>query len=108
NAWISAPVNDDGKILLGCINIDDVVDIIRDQAEQQALSAAGLDEDEDMFSPVQRAFRRRVVWLGVNLCTAFMAASVVGRFEGTIEQIVALAVLTPIVAVLGRYARTRA
>src|SRR3546814_96834 len=105
--WISAPVVDDGNILLGRITIDDVVDIIRDQAEHQALSAAGLDEDEDMFSPVPRAFRRRVVWLGVNLCTAFLAASVVGRFEGTIEQIVALAVLMPIVAGMGGNAGTQ-
>ena len=105
--WISAPVVDDGNILLGRITIDDVVDIIRDQAEHQALSAAGLDEDEDMFSPVQRAFRRRVVWLGVNLCTAFLAASVVGRFEGTIEKIVALAVLMPIVAGMGGNAGTQ-
>ncbi|WP_027079258.1 magnesium transporter [Luteimonas mephitis] len=105
--WISAPVVDDGNILLGRITIDDVVDIIRDQAEHQALSAAGLDEDEDMFSPVQRAFRRRVVWLGVNLCTAFLAASVVGRFEGTIQQIVALAVLMPIVAGMGGNAGTQ-
>ncbi len=105
--WISAPVVDDGNILLGRITIDDVVDIIRDQAEHQALSAAGLNEDEDMFSPVPRAFRRRVVWLGVNLCTAFLAASVVGRFEGTIEQIVALAVLMPIVAGMGGNAGTQ-
>ena len=105
--WISAPVVDDGNILLGRITIDDVVDIIRDQAEHQALSAAGLDEDEDMFSPVPRAFRRRVVWLGVNLCTAFLAASVVGRFEGTIQQIVALAVLMPIVAGMGGNAGTQ-
>src|SRR5690606_14480990 len=105
--WMSAPVVDDGNILLGRIIIDDVVDIIRDQAEHQALSAAGLDEEEDMFSPVPRAFRRRVVWLGVNLCTAFLAASVVGRFEGTIEQIVALAVLMPIVAGMGGNAGTQ-
>lgn len=105
--WISAPVVDDGNILLGRITIDDVVDIIREQAEHQALSAAGLDEDEDMFSPVRRAFRRRLLWLGINLCTAFLAASVVGRFEGTIEKIVALAVLMPIVAGMGGNAGTQ-
>ncbi|TXH14686.1 MAG: magnesium transporter, partial [Gammaproteobacteria bacterium] len=70
--WISAPVVDGNNILLGRITIDDVVDIIREQAEHQALSAAGLDEDEDMFSPVPRAARRRMVWLGVNLATAFL------------------------------------
>ena len=62
--WISAPVVDDNNILLGRITIDDVVDIIREQAEHQALGAAGLDEDEDLFSPVPRALRRRMLWLG--------------------------------------------
>ena len=105
--WISAPVVDDGNVLLGRITIDDVVDIIRDQAEHQALSAAGLDEDEDLFSPVSRAFRRRLIWLGVNLLTAFLAASVVGRFEGSIEQLTALAVLMPIIAGMGGNAGTQ-
>lgn len=77
---------DDNNILLGRITIDDVVDIIREQAEHQAMSAAGLDEDEDMFSPARRAFRRRLIWLSINLCTAFLASSVVSRFEGTIEN----------------------
>ncbi|HET6604267.1 MAG TPA: magnesium transporter [Xanthomonadaceae bacterium] len=99
--WISAPVVDDNNILLGRITIDDVVDIIREQAEHQALGAAGLDEEEDLFSPIRRAVRGRVVWLGVNLLTAFMAAFVIGRFEATIEQVVALAVLMPIVAGIG-------
>jgi len=99
--WISAPVVDENNILLGRITIDDVVDIIREQAEHQVFSAAGLDEDEDLFSPVVRATRRRLLWLGINLGTAFLAASVVGRFEATIEQIVALAVLMPIVAGMG-------
>ncbi|HEX7803356.1 MAG TPA: magnesium transporter [Pseudoxanthomonas sp.] len=105
--WISAPVVDDNNILLGRITIDDVVDIIREQAEHQALGAAGLDEDEDLFSPVSRAFRRRLTWLGINLGTAFLASSVVGRFEGTIEKIVALAVLMPIVAGMGGNAGTQ-
>lgn len=105
--WISAPVVDDGNILLGRITIDDVVDIIRDQAQHQALSAAGLDDEEDLFSPVRRAFRRRLIWLGVNLGTAFLAASVVDRFQGTIEKIVALAVLMPIVAGMGGNAGTQ-
>ena len=84
--WISAPVVDENNILLGRITIDDVVDIIRDQAEHQALSAAGLDEDEDLFSPVWRAMRRRLIWLSINLATAFLAASVVGEFAGTIDK----------------------
>ena len=107
NDWMSAPVVDEGNVLLGRITIDDVVDIIREQAEHQALGAAGLDEDEDLFSPVRRAFRNRLLWLGVNLGTAFIAASVVGRFEGTIEKIVALAVLMPIVAGMGGNAGTQ-
>ncbi|HEY5612560.1 MAG TPA: magnesium transporter [Lysobacter sp.] len=99
--WISAPVVDDNNILLGRITIDDIVDIIREQAEHQALGAAGLDEDDDLFSPVRRAFRRRIIWLGINLGTAFLAAGVIGRFEGAIEKIVALAILMPIVAGMG-------
>ena len=105
--WISAPVVDDNNVLLGRITIDDVVDIIRDRAEHQALGAAGLDEDEDLFSPVPRAARRRAVWLGINLATAFLASWVIGRFEGTLEQIVALAVLMPIVASMGGVAGTQ-
>ena len=105
--WISAPVVDDNNILLGRITIDDVVDIIREQAEHQALSAAGVDEDEDLFSPVPRAFRRRALWLSVNLGTAFLASSVVGQFQGTINHIVALAVLMPIVAGMGGNAGTQ-
>jgi magnesium transporter len=105
--WISAPVVDENNILLGRITIDDVVDIIREQAEHQALGAAGLDEDEDMFSPVPRAARRRMVWLGVNLLTAFLASWVIGRFEGALEEVVALAVLMPIVASMGGVAGTQ-
>jgi magnesium transporter len=101
NDWVSAPVVDDHNVLLGRITIDDVVDIIREQAEHQALGAAGLDEDEDLFSPIRRAVRGRVVWLGINLLTAFLAAAVIGQFDATIEKIVALAVLMPIVAGIG-------
>ncbi len=105
--WVSAPVVDDNNILLGRITIDDVVDIIREQAEHQALSAAGLDEDEDLFSPIRRAFRRRMLWLGINLGTAFIASSVVQQFEGTIAKLVALAALMPIVAGMGGNAGTQ-
>jgi magnesium transporter len=105
--WVSAPVVDEGNFLLGRITIDDVVDIIREQAEHQALGAAGLDEDDDLFSPVPRAARRRAVWLGINLATAFLASWVIGRFEGTLAQIVALAVLMPIVASMGGVAGTQ-
>lgn len=105
--WVSAPVVDDNNILLGRITIDDVVDIIRDQAEHQALSAAGLNEEEDLFSPIRRAFRRRMLWLGINLGTAFIASSVVSSFEGTIARLVALAALMPIVAGMGGNAGTQ-
>lgn len=105
--WVSAPVVGEGNVLLGRITIDDVVDIIRDQAEHQALGAAGLDEDEDLFSPVRRAARRRALWLGINLATAFLASWVIGRFAATLEQIVALAVLMPIVASMGGVAGTQ-
>src|SRR5690606_12338675 len=114
--WPRAPRVDDNRILVGRtalqrvvdrITIDDVVDIIREQAEYHALSAAGLDEEEDLFSPATRAFRRRLVWLGVNLRTAFIAAGVIGRFEDSIEEIVALAILMPIVAGMGGNAGTQ-
>ena len=107
NDWVSAPVVNENNILLGRITIDDVVDIIREQAEHQALGAAGLDEDEDLFSPVPRAAKRRAIWLGINLATAFLASWVIGRFEGTLQQIVALAVLMPIVASMGGVAGTQ-
>lgn len=104
---ISAPVVDDANVLLGRITIDDVVDIITEQAEHQALSAAGLDEDEDLFSPAPRAARRRALWLGINLATAFLAAAVIGQFEAALEQVVALAILMPIVASMGGVAGTQ-
>ncbi len=105
--WVSAPVVDANNILLGRITIDDVVDIIREQAEHQTLGAAGLDDEEDMFSPVRRAVKRRALWLGINLITAFLAAAVIGRFEATLQQVVALAVLMPIVAGMGGNAGTQ-
>lgn len=98
---VSAPVVGTDGHLLGRITIDDVVDVIRENAEHQVMSMAGLDEDEDTFAPAWRTSRRRAVWLGVNLITAFMAASVIGLFEATIQRVTALAVLMPIVASMG-------
>ncbi|MBS3804587.1 MAG: magnesium transporter [Oleiphilaceae bacterium] len=98
---ISAPVVGEGRKLLGRITIDDVVDVIREDADHSLMSLAGLDEDEDTFAPVWKTSRRRAVWLGINLITAFIAASVIGLFEATIEKVVALAVLMPIVASMG-------
>lgn len=97
---ISAAVVDERGTLLGRITIDDVVDVIQDEAGQTVLSMAGLGED-DMFAPVIASTRRRAVWLGINLLTAFLASWVIGRFEDTIKQLVALAVLMPIVASMG-------
>ncbi|THB73569.1 MAG: magnesium transporter [Gammaproteobacteria bacterium] len=98
---ISAPVVNEQGILLGRITIDDVVDVIRDDAEHSLMSMAGLDEDNDMFAPVISSSMRRAVWLGVNLLTALMASAVIGVFEATLEKVVALAVLMPIVASMG-------
>lgn len=98
---VSAPVIDNQGHLLGRITIDDVVDVIREEAEHSLMSMAGLDETEDMFAPVGISARRRAVWLGVNLATAFLAASVVGLFDAAIEKVVALAVLMPVVASMG-------
>jgi magnesium transporter len=96
----AAVVSREGR-LLGRITIDDVVDVIREEADHSVLSMAGLDEEDDMFAGVVRSARRRAVWLAVNLATALLAANVVGLFEGTIEKFVALAVLMPIVASMG-------
>ena len=98
---ISAPVVDPDNRLLGRITIDDVVDVIRDEAEHSMLSLAGLSEDEDTFAPVKKSIHRRSLWLGVNLLTAFLAAWVIGLFDPTIEKQVALAILMPIVASMG-------
>lgn len=99
---VSAAVIDvkDGR-LLGRITIDDVVDVIRADAHHDWLSLAGISEQEELYSPVKTSARRRAIWLGVNLMTAFAASYVVGIFEGTITQVVALAVLMPVVASMG-------
>lgn len=107
NDWVSAPVvNADGR-LLGRITIDDVVDVIREDADHSFMSMAGLDEEEDTFAPVSRAAPRRAVWLGINLATAFVASAVINLFQDTIEKVVALAVLMPIVASMGGIAGTQ-
>ena len=102
----AAVVAPDGR-LLGRVTVDDVVDVIREQADHSVMSMAGLDEEADMFAGVVPSARRRGLWLGVNLATAFLAAWVVGLFEATIQQIVALAVLMPIVASMGGVAGTQ-
>ncbi len=97
----SAPVVDAEGRLIGRITVDDVVDVIREESDRSLMHMAGLDEEDDMFAPVLVSSSRRAVWLGINLVTAFMAAWVIGLFEDTLEKVVALAVLMPIVASMG-------
>ncbi len=107
NDWVSAPVVDDSGHLMGRITIDDVVDVIREDADHSFMSMAGLDEEEDTFAPISKAAPRRAIWLGINLITAFIAASTINMFQETIEKVVALAVLMPIVASMGGIAGTQ-
>ena len=104
---ISAPVVDAAGKLLGRITIDDVVDVIIEDADEAVLARAGLDLEEDTFAPILKSARRRAVWLSINLATAFLAAAVINIFEETIAKVVALAVLMPIVASMGGIAGTQ-
>jgi magnesium transporter len=104
---LSAPVVDESYRLLGRITVDDIVDVIREEAEHSLMSAAGLDEEDDMFAPVVKSARRRALWLGINLATAFLAASVVDLFQTTLDKIVLLAVLMPVVPSMGGVAGTQ-
>jgi magnesium transporter len=98
---VSAPVVDaDGK-LLGRVTVNEVVDFIREEAEQEQLAHAGLAEEEDIFASVWDSVKNRWAWLAVNLVTAFVASRVIGAFEDSIEKLVALAALMPIVAGIG-------
>ncbi len=98
---VSAPVVDAHGMLVGRITIDDVVDVIRETADHSLMSMAGLDDESDTFAPAVTTAKRRAVWLGINLITAFIASAVIGLFDQTIEKVVALAVLMPIVASMG-------
>jgi len=106
--WISAPVINEQNQLLGRITIDDVVDVIIEDAEQSMLTMAGLDEDEDTFSPVAKTVPKRGLWLGINLITALMAAAVSNYFEGTLEKLATIAVLMTIVPSMGGIAGNQA
>jgi magnesium transporter len=106
NLLSAAVVAADGR-LLGRITVDDVVDVVREQAEHPALAAAGLEDEDDVFAGVRKSARRRALWLGINLLTALLASWVVGLFEATIEKVVALAVLMPVVASMGGIAGTQ-
>ena len=98
---ISAPVVDGNNMLLGRITVDDVVDVIRDEADHSVLSMAGLNDEEDLFAPVLSSSRRRTIWLGINLLTAFLASWVVSNFETTLEKVVTVAILMNVVASMG-------
>jgi len=105
---VSAPVVDARGLVIGRITIDDVVDVIMEDAEEALLAPAGLDLDDDTFTPILKSVRRRALWLGINLVAAFVAASVINIFEDTIAKVVALAVLMPIVASMGGIAGSQA
>ena len=98
---LSAAVVDENNKLIGRITVDDVVDVIREEAERSLFSMAGLSEEEDLFGPVVPSTRRRAIWLGVNLATAFLAAWVISLFQPTLEKIIVLAILIPVVASMG-------
>lgn len=98
---VTAPVVDENKKLIGRITVDAVMDFIRDETESDMLSMAGLREEEDFFASVWKSVQNRWAWLAINLITAIIASRVIGLFEGSIEKIVALAALMPIVAGIG-------
>ena len=99
--FVSAPVVDEKNYLLGRITMDDVIYILRAESDHALMGREGLDEDVDLFAPVISSTKRRTVWLGLNLVTAFLASWVIGMYADTLEKIVALAVLMPIVASMG-------
>ena len=101
NDWVDAAVVDSDNIILGRITIDDVVDIIREEAEHRQMAQAGLDDEEDIFTSPLTSARRRAFWLGINLLTAIFAAWVASQFEDALDKIVALALMMPIVASMG-------
>jgi magnesium transporter len=104
---LAVPVVDEESKLVGIVTVDDVIDVIKDEASEDLLRLAGVSGDERISTPASEALRKRLPWLGINLITAFLAASVVALFEGTIQQVTALAVFMPIVAGMGGNAATQ-
>src|ERR671914_352893 len=104
---LAIPVVDEENKLVGIITVDDVIDVIKDEATEDIYRLAGVAGDERAFTPAGESLRKRLPWLGINLVTAFLAAAVVGLFEGTISQVTALAVFMPIVAGMGGNAATQ-
>ncbi|MDP2600161.1 MAG: magnesium transporter, partial [Deltaproteobacteria bacterium] len=101
NKLLAVPVVDEAHHLLGVITVDDVIDIVQDQATEEMYHLAGLTKDDSAFAPWRKTTQKRLVWMGVNLCTAFLAASVVGLFQQSIAKVVALAIFMPVVAGMG-------
>jgi magnesium transporter len=104
---LAVPVVDEENKLVGVVTVDDVIDVIKDEATEDLLRLAGVSGDERVSTPAAESLRKRLPWLGINLVTAFVAASVVALFEGTIEQVTALAVFMPVVAGMGGNAATQ-
>jgi len=101
SGFTALPVVDDSGKLLGRIDVHTAADLVNTYYEGQLMASAGMDENEDLFAPVVRSARGRAVWLGINLLTAFLASWFIGLFEATLQQVVALAVLMPVVASMG-------
>jgi magnesium transporter len=104
---LAVPVVDEENKLAGVVTVDDVIDVIKDEAAEDLLRLAGVSGDERIETPVSEAIRKRLPWLGINLATAFVAAAVVAAFESTIQQVTALAIFMPIVAGMGGNAATQ-
>ena len=104
---LAVPVVDEESKLVGVITVDDVIDVIKDEATEDIYRLAGVSSDDSVFSPALSSLRKRLPWLGINLVTAFGAAAVVATFEGTIQQVTALAIFMPIVAGMGGNAATQ-
>ncbi|MCG8588519.1 MAG: magnesium transporter [Proteobacteria bacterium] len=98
---LAVPVTSEDGEMLGVITIDDIIDVITEEATEDMYHLAGLSEEDRVFTPARQSIRKRLPWMLVNLCTAFAAASVVGFFERTLEQVVALAIFLPVVAGMG-------
>jgi magnesium transporter len=104
---LAVPVVDAENKLTGVITVDDVIDVIKDEATEDVFRLAGVSKEDGVLTPPQESIRRRLPWLGVNLVTAFLAASIVGLFSETINKVVVLAALMPIVAGMGGNAATQ-
>ncbi len=101
SGYIALPIIDENQTLLGRFDIGSAMEVLRETSEGQLMSTAGLNEESDLFAPVKRSARTRGLWLGLNLLTAFLASAFIGLFEATLQQVVALAVLMPVVASMG-------